>query len=112
MDLALSFPDLFREFVWAFGSNPTRAQFTYTEIAPPKSLISNVNIVARAGGGFVVARLTTGRYEVPGGTLEPGEHYLDAAGRELMEEVGAKLLAHRVMGHWHCTSTAERPYRP
>jgi 8-oxo-dGTP pyrophosphatase MutT (NUDIX family) len=49
---------------------------------------------------------------VPGGTLEPGEHYLDAARRELIEEVGARLREHRVLGHWHCMSTGQRPYRP
>jgi 8-oxo-dGTP pyrophosphatase MutT (NUDIX family) len=111
-DLAGLFPDLFREVVWAFGNGPTRAQFVYSKMVPPESLISNVNVVARSDGRFVVARLANGRYEMPGGTLERGEHYLDAARRELVEEVGAKLRGHRMFGHWQCQSTAARPYRP
>jgi len=37
---------------------------------------------------------------------------IDAAGRELMEEAGAKLISHRLIGAFHCVSQAEKPYRP
>lgn len=46
------------------------------------------------------------------GTLEPGEGYLDAIKRELMEEAGAVLKTFHLVGAWHCHSLADKPYRP
>lgn len=104
------FPHLFREVTWPW--EPTRARFMLIEKTPPQDQISNVNIVPRIGTGWVTIQLVDGSWEIPGGTLEPGEDYIQAIRRELMEEAGAQLLSFQVFGAWHCYSLAERPYRP
>jgi hypothetical protein len=47
-----------------------------------------------------------------GGTLEPGESYMDAIRREVWEEAGARLLAFELFGAWYCRSLMAGPYRP
>ena len=79
---------------------------------PPLNLISNVNLVPFKGDRWLVLRLETGEWEVPGGTLEPGESYSDAISHELIEEAGARLITFEPLGAWHCFSTAPKPYRP
>ena len=79
---------------------------------PPLNLISNVNLVPFKGDRWLILRLQTGEWEVPGGTLEPGESYSDAIRRELIEEAGARLITFEPLGAWHCFSTASKPYRP
>lgn len=109
-DLANRFPHLFDEVTWPWG--PTRARFILLDEAPSDHLIANVNIVPRAGDDWVILRLRDGSWEMPGGTLEPGETYLDTARRELKEEAGAELVSFRLFGAWHCFSLADQPYRP
>lgn len=43
-----------------------------------------------------------GRYQLPGGRLEPGERYLDALTREVMEETGLTIRPGRpvYVGEW------------
>ena len=53
-----------------------------------------------------------GSWDIPGGTLEPGEDYLSAVRRELMEEAGAQLISFRLIGAWDCASLADKPFRP
>ncbi|MFO7320128.1 MAG: NUDIX domain-containing protein [Chloroflexota bacterium] len=79
---------------------------------PPDELISNVNLVPYIGDRWVVIRTNEGRYEVPGGTREAGETYLDTLCRELMEEAGAELVSFKPLGAWLCTSSAPEPYKP
>ena len=79
---------------------------------PPLNLISNVNLVPFKADRWLVLRLQTGEWEIPGGTLEPGESYSDAIRRELIEEAGARLITFELLGAWHCFSTASKPYRP
>ena len=80
--------------------------------APPDALVSNVNLVPRCGPDWLAIQLADGAWEMPGGTLEPGENYLAAIRRELLEEAGAQLGSFQVIGAWHCFSLAEQPYRP
>ena len=60
----------------------------------------------------LVTRRSNGKWVLPGGTLEPGENWIEAAHRQLMEETGAVLDAVMPLGMYHCVSTAERPRLP
>ena len=75
-------------------------------------MISNVNIAPFVGDKWVVIRLQSGDWEIPGGTLEPNETYAEAIRRELLEEAGARLKSFKLVGAWHCISEASTPYRP
>ena len=79
---------------------------------PPGEKIANANLVPRMDGGWATIRLKDGSWDIPGGTLEPGEDYLGAIRRELMEEAGAQLISFRLIGAWQCFSLADKPYRP
>ena len=102
------FPNLFGSTSW----QTVTCTFECLNEMPPLNLISNVNLVPFKGDRWLTLRLRTGEWEVPGGTLEPGESYSDAIRRELMEEAGARLITFEPFGAWHCFSTAPKPYRP
>ncbi len=89
-----------------------RHQFEIRESPPPVDLISNVNLVPFADDGVLMIRLQDGQWDIPGGTLEPGESYLDTICRELLEEAGARLLTFEPFGAWRYFSFASEPYRP
>lgn len=105
-----AYPHLFQETTWVWG--PTRVKFVLSENLPPIHQISNVNVIPRIQKKWITICLKDGTWEIPGGTLEPNEDYLSAARRELLEEVGARLISFRVIGAWHCFSLADKPYRP
>ena len=92
-----------------------RWQFELRPAPPPANLISNVYIVPFIGAQCLLIRMLHHQREVwdiTGGTLEPGETYLDAIRRELTEEAGAQLLTFELFGAWHNWSSAPAPYRP
>ena len=103
-----NFPNLFADTTWG----TVTCRFEPLNEMPPLDLISNVNLVPFKGDRWLMLRLQTGEWEVPGGTLEPGESYADAISRELIEEAGARLITFEPLGAWHCFSTASKPYRP
>ena len=81
------YPELFRPRFW-FGT--TDVQFKLLKAPPQSHLIANVNVVPRCGDGWLMVFAEDWQtWEMPGGTLEPDEHYLQAIKRELMEEAGA-----------------------
>ena len=103
------YPDLFKPAVW---SEIVAVQFYAAQVAD-ESLIGNVNIVPFVGDKVVIVRTEAGTYEIPGGTLEPDEPYLETIKRELMEEAGAHLKSDFVpCGYWLCRSLLPQPYRP
>jgi len=103
-----NFPNLFGSTSWG----TVTCQFERLNEMPPLNLISNVNLVPFKEGLWLMLRLQTGEWEVPGGTLEPEEIYSDAIRRELAEEAGARLITFELLRAWHCFSTAPKPYRP
>ena len=103
------YPHLFHEVLWEWG--PIRAEFKKLDSEPPDNLIAHINLVPRIGNEWVLLRHENGAWDIPGGTLEPGETYMNALRRELVEEAGAELHSFRILGAWHCMSMAGKPYR-
>jgi 8-oxo-dGTP diphosphatase len=101
------FPYLFWEHVWSWG--PVKTVFEPGE--PPLKLISNVNIVPFDHTGWLIIRQNVG-WGIVGGTLEPGETYLDTLRRELIEEAGCELINYEVFGALRMEFLTNEPYRP
>lgn len=101
-------PNLFGDTIWG----ALKCRFELRDSPPPASLISSVNIVPFVGGQVLMIRLQSGEWEIPGGTLEPGENHVHAIRRELVEEAGARLVTFEPLGAWRCHSSAPEPYRP
>ncbi len=93
---------------------PVTARFRpRTTLRPEQqALVSNVSIVPMVGEKLVMIRLTDGRWELPGGTLEPNEAPMDGLRREVMEEMGGILLDYHLFGCFECESNAPTAYRP
>jgi ADP-ribose pyrophosphatase YjhB (NUDIX family) len=106
--LSQDFPHLFQDT--SLGA--TQCRFELLDSPPPHNLISNVHLVPFIGNQCLVIRLSNGDWEIPGGTLEPNEGYLEAIRRELLEEAGARLISFQLLGVWRCHSSATKPYRP
>jgi len=77
----------------------------------PMNLVSNVSIVPTVGDNYVIIRSKDGKYELPGGTLEPNETIMDGLAREVIEEVGSRLIDYHIVGYFLCRSSSEKPYR-
>ena len=100
------YPTLSKPIVWG----PVHAKFALTDSFDEK-LVSNVSIVPCAGDKYIIFQVVNGMWELPGGTLEPGEHYMDGLRREVIEELGGELLSYTLFGQFQCESKAEAPYR-
>lgn len=98
------------ETIWEWG--PIRAKFILLNQSPPEHKISNINLVPRVDEQWVVIQHQNGDWDIAGGTLEPGETYMQTLEREIHEEAGADIQSCRLLGAWHCFSLAEKPYRP
>ncbi|PQP83115.1 NUDIX hydrolase [Paenibacillus sp. PCH8] len=101
------FPALSTSIHWGI----IEAEFRLNEIVD-ETLVSNISIIPFVGDQCVVFQLENGDWELPGGTLEAGERYMDGLKRELMEELGRNYDPIRIFGQFHCTSSMLEPYRP
>jgi 8-oxo-dGTP diphosphatase len=88
-----------------------KANFTF-EKTINENLVSNVSIIPYTGDRYVIFQIDNGMWELPGGTLEAGERYIEALRREVMEELGGELITYEVFGQFNCESSAEKPYKP
>lgn len=105
----MRYPHLFHPADWGFA----KGQFELINAPPALQTIGNVNIVPFIGENVIIVHVAAGYVEMPGGTLEPDEPYLEAVRRELREEAGAELRGAFVpFGMWRMESTQSKPYRP
>lgn len=72
---------------------------TYAHSMPTASAV-----VDDGGGRVLLSRRAldpfAGKWDLPGGFLEEGEHPLDCVRRELSEEAGIELTDERLLGFW------------
>lgn len=90
---------------------PVKANFKLNH-AIDEALVSNVTIIPYVGNKYVIFQVANGNWELPGGTLEAGERYLEALKREVMEELGGELISYHIFGQFDCESVADAPYKP
>lgn len=100
------FPALSNNLDWGI----VKANFTLTKTID-EDLVSNVSIIPYNGDKYIVFQIDNGMWELPGGTLESGENYINALRREVMEELGGELVTYEVFGKFICESSAEKPYK-
>lgn len=108
------FPRLFRPqpFTWGDVAN-SRLQIRFSRSSVPDELISNVKVIGRCGAGIVVFETAQGWRSLPGGTREPGESLLAAAGREAWEEVGGEVSGELTwLGAFRVDHSAVGRHRP
>lgn len=61
------------------------------------------------GDKLVVVHNKKGHWNLPGGTVEEGEHYEETLKRELQEEADMKVLAYKPIGYQYTTSLHGNP---
>jgi 8-oxo-dGTP diphosphatase len=103
------YPALFQEMYWGWG--PITAQFRMTTEPPPTESLIKVRVVPFVGDELLILRKAEGNWDHPGGTLEPGENYLQALAREALEEAGARITNFKIFGVLDCVSHNDQPYR-
>ena len=104
------YPALFSDMFWDWG--PITAQFRMTTELPPADSLIKVRVVPFVGYQVVTFKMADGNWDHPGGTLEPGETYMDALARESMKEAGALITNFSAFGILECYSHNSQPYRP
>jgi 8-oxo-dGTP diphosphatase len=93
---------------------PVDATFRLLDGTVEDRMIASVYMVPFVGpDACVVVGFDDGAWSLPGGTVEPGEHWTAALERELLEEAGARLRGgYRPFAVLACRSRAPAPYRP
>ena len=103
----IEYPTLLNAIDWGNVRANFRLSINFDE-----RLVSNVSIIPIIEDKYVIFQIENGMWELPGGTLEAGEEYLEALKREVMEELGAELITYNLFGFFECRSSAEIPYKP
>lgn len=98
------------------GFGPVTFRFELSVTPPPDELVSNVHLVPFVGDRCVLIEVDWGAadfspWAMPGGTLEPGETWREAAHRELMEEAGARVLSITPFAALRGHTTEATPWR-
>lgn len=57
---------------------------------------TGVRAIICQNGLYAMQQSADGEYKIPGGGVEPGESFMDALSREVLEETGLKLLPESV----------------
>lgn len=60
----------------------------------------------------LITRRENGKWVLPGGTVEPGENWMEAGKREILEETGSIIESLCPIGMYHCISQASHPIKP
>ena len=100
------YPYLMTEHTWSWGPVAT----VFEQKSPPKELVSNIAIAPFDDSGWLIVRQKVG-WGMVGGTLEPGETYIETLSRELLEEAGCLLIDYEIFGSLRMRSLAPNPYR-
>jgi ADP-ribose pyrophosphatase YjhB (NUDIX family) len=108
--LARSTPVLEIDAEWP-ASGPMRVGAHVGAEDLPRDCVTSVRVIVVVGDAIVVATNPGGSHPWPGGRLEPGESWLDAAVREVHEETGWHLDRDtvRVLGWLHLENLEPRP---
>jgi len=102
------FPTLSAPLRWG---NISLTGFQLLNDLPPIEEVQSVNVVPFIGNDCVVISLAGGSVNLPGGTMERGESFLETARREIREEVGAEIRSLALIGQWACHSDDPKPWR-
>lgn len=103
-----SHPALAHGGTWAYG--PIEWRFTMYQEELDRD-VAHVTVIPFVGPGCIVVRTGRGDLTFPGGTVEPDEHWVNTALREVREEAGASLRSLHPFGVFHCRSSRHRRYR-
>jgi len=108
----------FRELISSFPSLQGKLRNGYAEFAPfdgdlvDQLCTSSYVIPFVSDTECLVTCRANGQWVLPGGTLEPGENWVETGKRELMEETGSLINQIYPVGMYHCVSQAKSPPKP
>jgi ADP-ribose pyrophosphatase YjhB (NUDIX family) len=107
--LARSTPVVIHEAEWPLG--PLRFCAHVGAVELPREVVTSVRVIVQVDDSVVVCTNVGGSHPWPGGRLEPGESWLDAAVREVHEETGWHLQRDTVrqLGWLHCEHLSSVP---
>jgi 8-oxo-dGTP pyrophosphatase MutT (NUDIX family) len=108
LDDILKIPAVLVDYDVPYMPKPNRVEVVITDIEPPDHLSPTAFMMAVAPDGRVAYAVNARRgIEVAGGHIDPGETPREAAEREAVEEVGARVEDVRQLGFLRCISDGE-----